>query len=245
MLDVSEKFSGCVIILDDMTEQKHTESSLHETTIWLTEMFNALEEAVFIGTPGGRIVDANKAAQQTFGYTAAELKNRTTEHLHVDHDHFQAFTDRVREALGQGENAAFEYVARRKNGEIFPAMLNITLLRKEDDTPLGIVSVLRDISALKSAEDTARKSERLHGALELAGAVCHDMNQPLMAISGYAELLLIDCPEDGPYTDRLKKIVAQVDKMGAITKKLMHVTRYETKPYLDQQIIDIEKASRD
>lgn len=164
MLDVSEKFRGCVIILDDMTEQKHTESSLHETTIWLTEMFNALEEAVFIGTPGGRIVDANKAAQQTFGYTAAELKNRTTEHLHVDHDHFQAFTDRVREALGQGENAG---------------------------------------------------------------------------------LLLIDCPEDGPYTDRLKKIVAQVDKVGAITKKLMHVTRYETKPYLDQQIIDIEKASRD
>ena len=41
----------------------------------------------------------------------------------------------------------------------------------------------------------------------------------------------------------LKKLSKQVAKVGQITKKLMHVTRYETKPYLDQQIIDIEKAS--
>ena len=244
MRDVSEKFSGCVIILDDVTQRKQAESALHETTIWLTEMFNALEEAVFIGTPGGRVVDANTAAQRIFGYTAAELKNRTTELLHLDRNHFRAFTAHVREVLAKGEKAAFEYVAKRKNGEVFTAMVNISLLRKEDGTPLGIVSVLRDMSALKTAQEAARKSERLRGALELAGAVCHDMSQPLMAITGYAELILMDCPEDAPHFPKLKKIVEQVAKVGTITKKLMHVTHYETKTYLNQQIIDIEKASR-
>jgi PAS domain-containing protein len=113
----------------------------------------------------------------------------------------------------------------------------------------GCLIILDDVTERKQAEsalqETTRNSERLQGALELAGAVCHDLNQPLMVITGYAELVLMDCPDDAPYHDKLKKIVEHVAKVGAITKKLMHVTRYETKPYLDQQIIDIEKASRD
>ena len=59
------------------------------------------------------------------------------------------------------------------------------------------------------------------------------MNQPRMAISGYAELLLMGCPDDSPHASKTQKIVAQVAKVGTITKKLMHVTRYETKSNLD------------
>jgi PAS domain S-box-containing protein len=228
---------------DDGARLKQVESVLQETRIWMTEMFNVLEEAVFIATPAGRIVDVNAAAQRIFGYKAAELKNRTIEWLHVDRAHFKSFTTRVRQALVLDGSTAFEYVGKRKNGEVFPVHVKITLLRKKDRKPLGIVCVVRDISTQKLAEEATRSSERLQGALELAGAVCHDLNQPLMAITGYAELILMDCPEDSPFTQKVNKIVRQAAKMGNITKKLMHVTRYETKAYLDKQIIDIEKAS--
>ena len=53
----------------------------------------------------------------------------------------------------------------------------------------------------------------------------------------------MDCPDESPMADKLKKISEQVAKMGDITQKLMHVTRYETKMYMDQQIIDIDRAS--
>lgn len=113
----------------------------------------------------------------------------------------------------------------------------------------GCVILLDDVTQRQKAEsalqETTRNSERLQGALELAGAVCHDLNQPLMAISGYAELIMMDCPEDAPHYARIKKIIEQVSKVGAITRKLMHVTRYETKTYMDKKIIDIEKASRE
>jgi len=243
MLDVSEKFSGTVFMLDDITQQKQTEEALQETTIWLTQMFNALEEAVFIETPNGRIVDANRAARQLFGYAIDELKGHTTKILHVDHDHYNNFTAQVRAALALNDTATFKHPARRKNGDVFPAAICITLLKKADQTPLGIVSTLRDISSQQQAEEAARDSERFQGALELAGAVCHDMNQPLMAINGYAELLLMDSPDDSAIADKLKKISRQVAKMGEITQKLMRVTRYKTKMYMDQQIIDIDKSS--
>jgi len=243
MPDVGSEFNGCAILIEDRTQLIETEAALKETTLWLQEMFNALEEAVFIVTPNGRILDANTAARQIFGYTAADLKDQTTELLHVDQGHFEAFTTRVRTSLANDENASFEYVAKRKNGDIFPTMVNISALKKEDGTPLGMVSVLQDISELKTAQEATHNSERFQGALELAGAVCHDMNQPLMAINGYAELLLMDCPEDAPQFDKLSKITEQVAKLGNITQKLMRVTRYETKTYMDQQIIDIDKSS--
>lgn len=108
----------------------------------------------------------------------------------------------------------------------------------------GCVIILDDLTQREQAQaEASRNNERLQGVLELAGAVCHDMNQPLMAISGYAELILMECPKDAPYYQKLKKIAEQAAKMGNVTKKLMHVARYETKTYLDQQIIDIEKAS--
>ncbi len=87
--------------------------------------------------------------------------------------------------------------------------------------------------------------EKLQGALEMAGAVCHEMNQPLQGISGYSELLMSDMREDDPHYRIIQKIKQQTDRLGNITSKLMRITRYERKKYLDDRshIIDIDKAS--
>lgn len=43
---------------------------------------------------------------------------------------------------------------------------------------------------------------------------------------------------------KIKYINEQVDRLGQITKKIMHITRYETKEYIEGlNIIDIDKAS--
>lgn len=83
----------------------------------------------------------------------------------------------------------------------------------------------------------------LQGVLEMAGAICHELNQPLMGISGYAELLLMDMPESQSQCARIREIKNQVDHLGEITKKLMKITRYKTKSYLQGHIIDIDEAS--
>jgi len=40
------------------------------------------------------------------------------------------------------------------------------------------------------------EKEKFQGVLEMAGAVCHEINQPLMVISGYSELLQLDMSEN-------------------------------------------------
>jgi len=77
----------------------------------------------------------------------------------------------------------------------------------------------------------------------MAGAVCHEMNQPLQVVSGLCELIMMDADESSPFFERLQTIYRQVGEMGRITGKLMDITRYRTKEYLAERIIDIDEAS--
>lgn len=86
--------------------------------------------------------------------------------------------------------------------------------------------------------------EKLQAVLETAGAICHEMNQPMMAISGHTELLMDTLDPGDPVYLKIEKIKSQVERMSAITQKLMGITRYETKGYVQgERIVDLEKSS--
>jgi signal transduction histidine kinase len=96
----------------------------------------------------------------------------------------------------------------------------------------------------RQLEEERLQRERLEGVIEMAGAACHELAQPLQSLSGYSHLLLTDLSEDNPLFGQIKKIQGMVNQLGQITKKIMHITRYETKEYIEgYKIIDIDKAS--
>jgi CheY-like chemotaxis protein len=112
------------------------------------------------------------------------------------------------------------------------------------------VNKIELLARIKSALDRKKLMEKnleekkFRGVLEMAGAICHEFNQPLQVISGYSELLLMDISRDSPLYSKFKIIKDQIIRMGQITNKLMGITRYKTKSYLDTtEIIDIDKAS--
>jgi K+-sensing histidine kinase KdpD len=102
----------------------------------------------------------------------------------------------------------------------------------------------RSIKKRRQLEEARLQRERLEGVLEMAGAACHELNQPLQILLGYSHLLLDNLPEGSPLAGEIEKIKKSVDQLGNITRKIMHITRYETKDYVGgSKIIDIDKAS--
>jgi signal transduction histidine kinase len=86
---------------------------------------------------------------------------------------------------------------------------------------------------------------KLKGVLEMAGAACHELNQPMQVVLGYSELLRTDLESDDPIREILVKIIGQVDRMDAVLKQIHSITTYETKAYYKGvSIIDIEKAAK-
>ena len=143
--------------------------------------------------------------------------------------------------LGQ-DISKTECILLTANGEEVPVLKSVIPLMFDDRK--CFVEGFIDISERKRAEHERLQKEKLQGIMEMAGAVCHEMNQPLMGIFGYSELISMGLAETDPLKEGILKIKEQVDKLGEITKKLMKITRYETKEYLDGKIVDIDKSTR-
>ena len=112
-----------------------------------------------------------------------------------------------------------------------------------DDRKLFIKCFV-DITDRKKAEEELRQHEKLQGVIEMAGGVCHELNQPMQAISGYSEIIMMGLEDDNPLYEKIKSIKLQIERLRDITKKLMKITRYETTDYLNSKIIDIDKATK-
>jgi len=87
------------------------------------------------------------------------------------------------------------------------------------------------------------EKEKLQVIFEMTGAICHELSQPMQAISGNSELMLMNLQKDNPLYKNVETIKDQVDRMGDITRKLKRVTRYKTKDYINSKIIDIDGAA--
>ena len=96
----------------------------------------------------------------------------------------------------------------------------------------------------RQLEEERIQRERLEGVIEMAGAACHELNQPLQTLFGYTHLLSENLPQSSSLFEQIEKIKKSIEQMGKITHKIMHITRYETKEYIEGfKIIDIDKAS--
>jgi len=100
-------------------------------------------------------------------------------------------------------------------------------------------------SRMLRLQNELRQRDKLQGVLEMSGAVCHELNQPLQIVSGFSELLLMEMDENDPNYRTLRQIKSGIDRIGQLTRKIMQISKYKTKEYLDgkSMIIDIAKSA--
>ncbi len=224
-------------VLCDITERKQMEEALQKTTERIESVIYPMPVGIIIIDPEThQITDINPKALLMIGAPIEQIiGSRCNKFICPAQDGMCPITD-----LGQTFDDA-ERVLLKANGDSIPIHKTVTFI--DIDEQEFLLECFIDISAHKSAEQERIKREKLQGVFEMAGAVCHELNQPMQAVLGYSELLMINMEEDDPRYDSLKKVKQQVDRMGKITRKLMGITKYETKEYLHSKIIDIDRAS--
>ncbi len=102
------------------------------------------------------------------------------------------------------------------------------------DTPLfGAFATTADLLGIFFERQIATRenveSDKLAGALEMAGTVCHKLNQPMQVILGYASMVTSgDISEPAQVCEIVKMIEDETRRMGIITKNLMGITKYRS-----------------
>lgn len=101
-----------------------------------------------------------------------------------------------------------------------------------------------DISNAKQAEKERLDKEKLLSVLEIAGAVGHELNNPLQVVLTSTEKLAPDSDADQRQTKLYRLLRRNVEEMRTIIKKFQNITQYATKAYVrGEKIIDIDAAS--
>ena len=105
---------------------------------------------------------------------------------------------------------------------------------------IGLVGIARDVTDQKHAEEEKRtlegqllQAQKLEAIGTLAGGIAHDFNNVLMAIQGYASLMLLHIDSDHPHYQHIKGIEDSVQSAAALTKQLLGFARrgiYDVKP---------------
>jgi signal transduction histidine kinase len=70
------------------------------------------------------------------------------------------------------------------------------------------------------------QKEKLQTISDLLRALCHEMNQPLQAISGYSDLIKLDLMGNNSVQQDIKQIRDQINKAVSINEKIANVAKY-------------------
>lgn len=192
---------------------------------------------VIITLEDGVYLDVNEAFMKATGYRREEVIGRSSVELRIWEDLDQR--SRMLEILHrEGKVRNLETRFRMKSGEIRSVLWSAEPIDYGEEKCL--LAVARDITHRKLAEQEQHQRIKLQGVLEMAGATCHELNQPLQS----AFCLIDELLEKSQKTDTLNKLERQLIRMKDITKKVNSITSYQTKDYIQGlKIIDIEKAS--
>jgi PAS domain S-box-containing protein len=229
---------GSIHIARDITRLKQTEQALRESE----ERFRHLSEATMEGvllSEESRIIAANQVLLDMLGYSMKELIGMNLLKLITPHDR-----NRLVSCLRERRTGIHEFQCVRKDGTIFPIEAHTRAVTYKN----GMVfqTAIRDLTGQKRIEHERAAHERMQGVLEMAGAVCHEFNQPLMALQGFMEIADAKAGTIAAMATHLTRMRNQIERLNRLTRKLMHITRYETKAYAGgEKIIDIDQAASD
>ncbi|MBN1531496.1 MAG: PAS domain S-box protein [Spirochaetes bacterium] len=150
--DSSGRMNSLLQVLD-ITEQKRIEQELRDSRENLQNLFDTMEDFLFILDPGRRIIWSNPAVQGRLGYSGSELSGMAAENLYRDDESGESGSGSFTEVP-----STFRLSIVTKDGFRIPAETKITAGRWNGAD--AIFAVSRDISELQRMHDELRQSEQ-------------------------------------------------------------------------------------
>jgi PAS domain S-box-containing protein len=202
---------------------------------------------------GGKVALANLVARAIFGVDKeAGLTNRPFAELFDP-----AQTDQINETMrlveeGVAPQPTIETQARRADAVRVDLELSITKFVFAGE--LAIYAVLQDVSARRRHEEALREREaelahinRLHTLGEITAELAHEINQPLYAISNFAQAANLhlnshDYKRRAEVERCLVQIATQAERAAQIVRKLRG---YMSKSAGEPQVVSINSLARD
>ena len=236
----------------DISERKRAEEALRESETRFRTFVDHAGDGLFVSdVEQGTIIDLNRAACESLGYTRQELIGETLFAFHLDSDraHVKSITQRA----AAGEAVVDRHWHRRKDGSLFPVEVHTSLVSYEGRRYL--LKVARDISDRVQAEEQRERLRQLEADLahvnrvslmgELAASIAHEVNQPLSGVVSNGGACLRWLAGDSPNLEEAReaahRIVRDGKRAGEVIARIRALTKKAATP---RERLDLNETIR-
>ncbi len=186
-------------------------------------------DGILVFDGDGRCVGANAAVLGIAG-TAPEQFSTGKENWEsgIHHGDRERYTNDRECLLESREPSMVDYRRLDAAGEVHHLEQRSSPLVNAAGRLTGIVSVVRDVTDRKRAEEETLALERqvqhaqkLESLGVLAGGIAHDFNNILAAVVGYADLAMVNLSETHPALPCVREIVVGANRAADLTRQML------------------------
>jgi two-component system sensor kinase FixL len=245
-------------ILRDISDRKAMEQVLRQREKELRQTLHEAPIPTLITDRDGSVLESNAACSAMFGFTPEECRGQNV--LDLLHAEDARETGRVLARLARRETVAVEEEKRfiAKDGHVLHGLLHVGTVHdgwgRSERLVMQIIDRTRQVEAeLRERETLDRLAHvnRLSTLGEMAAGIAHEVNQPLGAISNYAQacrtLIERGRIDPGRLSEILQKIAAQAERAGEVIRRLRTLARGQRAAQeaasLDTLVSDIVKLA--
>lgn len=230
--DAAGRRDGRLLVsIEDLTARWETE----ERVRFQASLLDQVSNAVLAVDRQGRILYGNRAAQNLFQWSGADLIGAPIDRL---------LGSSIKDALA-GDTVELECEGRTWSQGRFPAAITIARTAEDSAVPAGAVLMVTDLTQRRALDLQLMHSARLATLGEMAASIAHEFNQCLHVIRLASEALRFDVG-DGRfdverYTRRADNILAQVDRLTEMVMQMRTISRRDAqakKPFHPARALD-------
>ncbi|MEQ8191665.1 MAG: ATP-binding protein [Candidatus Eremiobacterota bacterium] len=196
-------------------------------------VIKGISECVFIADMEGNISFINDAVKKLLEYDDYEIAGKS----------FLSFfpgknIDELRSLINLIVQKRWEeeIQIKKKNGHSILVHFSASAIRDEQNNPIYIAGIFRDITQKKLWEEQMIQAEKLSSIGQLIAGITHEINNPLTGIMGFAQFLKINPKCDKEMQEDLETINREAIRAKEILQKLMVFSRNHE---ITQQLISV------
>jgi PAS domain S-box-containing protein len=153
------EYLGAIAGVTDITDRKMVEEALRESEVTFRTLIEASPDAIVFSDLEGKVLMQNRMAEILVGYDDGNLETGTNIQTFFTQEELGRLEKNTQIVLEQGSIHNIEYTLIRKDGTHVLVELNSSMVKDPVGGQHRFVTVIRDITKRKQAEEALRGSE--------------------------------------------------------------------------------------